>query len=135
MGKRATEAGKQVSDFGGIGMYGYCAGLNLIVIDNLALGEPFLARLPKPEKREWRAGHFHRDYPRGFLESRNHGVNSGVNYLQDPELAALWRDVTLLTRAPLFAPERWHAIWRINRGHYRDIGPAYFADIAQKTAR
>jgi len=131
MGKRATEQNKQVSDFGGIGMYGYCAGLDLIVIDNLALGEPFLARLPKPPVREWRAGHFHRDYPRGFYESRI----SGGNHLVDSRLAALWHDVTLLTRAPLWAPERWQAIGRMNTGHYRDIGPAYFADIAAKQTR
>lgn len=128
MGKRATEQNKQVSDFGGIGMYGYCAGLDLIVIDNLALGEPFLARLPKPSEREWRAGHFHRDYPRGFYDSRI----SGENHMVDSHLAALWNDIVLLTRAPLWTPERWQAIWRINTGYHRDIGPYYFADIGAK---
>jgi arabinofuranosyltransferase len=128
MGKRATEQNKQVSDFGGIGMYGYCAGLELIVIDNLALGEPFLARLPKLPQREWRAGHFHRDYPRGFYDSRI----SGENHLVDPDLSALWEDIVQLTRAPLWTRQRWQAIWRINTGHYRDIGPAYVADIAAK---
>jgi len=128
MGKRATEQNKQTSDFGGIGMYGYCAGLDLIVIDNLALGEPFLARLPKPLEREWRAGHFHRDYPRGYYDSRI----SGENHLVDLRLAALWNDIVLLTRAPLWMPERWEAIWRINTGYHRDIGPYYFADIVAK---
>lgn len=126
MGKRATEQNKQASDFGGIGMYGYCAGLGLIVIDNLALGEPFLARLPKPPGREWRAGHFHRDYPRGYYESRL----SGANHLVESHLAALWNDIALLTRAPLFTMERWRAIWRVNTGSYRDIAPYYFADIS-----
>jgi len=128
MGRHATEQNKQVSDFGGIGMYGYCAGLDLIVVDNLALGEPFLARLPKPLDRDWRAGHFQRIYPRGFYESRI----TGENHLVDSHLAALWHDVALLTRSSLWSLERWQAIWRINTGHYRDIGPAYFADIAAK---
>ena len=128
MGAHATQSGKQISDFGGIGMYGYCAGLELVVIDNLALGEPFLARLPKPPGREWRAGHFHRDFPRGYYESRL----SGLNQLQDSRLAALWNDVVLLTRAPLWTRERWQAIWRLNSGYYRDIAPYYFADIAAK---
>jgi arabinofuranosyltransferase len=125
MGKRASERNKEAADFGGIGMYGYCAGLQLIVIDRLALGEPFLARLPKPPTREWRAGHFHRDYPRGYYESRI----SGENHLLSPRLAELWDDVVLLTRAPLFTAERWRAIWRINSGYYSDIGPDYLADI------
>lgn len=128
MGRRATETGKQASDFGGIGMYGYCAGLQLIVIDNLALGEPFLARLPKPPERSWRAGHFHRDYPRGYYDSRL----SGENKLRDPQLAQLWDDTALAVRAPLFSLLRWQAIWRLNTGYYRGIGPVYFADIAQR---
>lgn len=128
MGVHAVAAGKQVSDFGGIGMYGYCAGLQLIVIDNLALGEPFLARLPKPVDRPWRAGHFHRDYPQGYYESRM----SGKNLLVDPQLARLWDDVALATRAGLFSAGRWQAIWRLNSGYYTNIGPVYFADIAQK---
>lgn len=129
MGKRATEQNKLASDFGGIGMYGYCAGLDLIVIDNLALGEPFLARLPKPPAREWRAGHFHRDYPRGYYDSRI----SGENHLVDPRLGALWNDIVQLSRAPLWTRDRWQAIWRINTGEYSDIGPAYFADISAKS--
>ena len=126
MGESATAQNKQVSDFGGIGMYGYCAGLNLIVIDNLALGEPFLARLPKPVDRAWRAGHYHRDYPRGYLESRS----SGQNQLVEPHLVMLWDDMVQLTRANLFTLERWKAIWRINTGYYKNIGEYYFADLA-----
>ena len=128
MGEHAAAQSQQASDFGGIGMYGYCAGLDLIVIDNLALGEPFLARLPKPVDRPWRAGHYHRDYPNGYYQSRL----SGENHLQNPQLAKLWDDVFLQTRAPLFTAARWQAIWRINSGYYRDIGQYYFADIAIK---
>jgi arabinofuranosyltransferase len=126
MGIHAREQNKQASDFGGIGMYGYCAGLNLIVIDNLALGEPFFARLPKTANKPWRAGHFHRDAPRGYLESRL----SGENHIVDPQLAALWTDIHLLVHAPLFTTERWQAIWRVNTGTYRNIGAYYQADIA-----
>lgn len=130
MGEEARAQGKSTSEFGGIGMYGYCAGLELVVIDNLGLGEPFFARLPKTAGHPWRAGHFHRDAPRGYLESRM----SGENHIVDPELAQLWADVTQLVRAPLFTAERWRAIWRVNTGYYRDIGPAYQADIAAQSA-
>jgi arabinofuranosyltransferase len=128
MGINAAAQNKQASDFGGIGMYGYCAGLNLLVIDNLALGEPFLARLPKPKEREWRAGHYHRDYPQGYYQSRLRGEN----HLVEPHLAALWNDMVLLTRAPLSTSERWGAIWRVNTGYYKNIGDYYFVDIAAK---
>ena len=131
MGTRARVENKQSSDFGGIGMYGYCAGLGLVVIDNLALGEPFFARLPKTANKPWRAGHFHRDAPRGYLESRL----SGENHIVDPQLAALWSDVHQMVNAPLFTVPRWQAIWRINTGTYRDIGPAYQADIAAQAGK
>lgn len=128
MGENAAAEHKEVSGFGGIGMYGYCAGLELIVMDNLALAEPFLARLPKmPERRGWRAGHFRRDYPQGYQLSRV----SGQNQLVDPHLARLWDDVVQLTRAPIFTVERWKAIWRVNSGFYNDIGHYYHADIMQ----
>jgi arabinofuranosyltransferase len=126
MGISAREQNKQSSDFGGIGMYGYCAGLDLVVIDNLALGEPFLARLPKAPDHDWRAGHFHRDYPRGYYESRL----SHENHIQEPHLAMLWSDVAQLAHEPLFTLARWQAIRRINSGYYGNIGDYYFADLA-----
>jgi arabinofuranosyltransferase len=128
MGINAAAQNKQASDFGGIGMYGYCAGLNLLVIDNLALGEPFLARLPMSQKREWRAGHYHRDFPQGYYESRV----THENHLQEPHLALLWNDISQLVHEPLFTLARWQAIWRINTGYYKNIGDYYFADIAVK---
>jgi len=130
MGINAAAQNKQASDFGGIGMYGYCAGLNLLVIDNLALGEPFLARLPMSQSREWRAGHYHRDLPRGYYESRL----TRENHLQEPHLAMLWDDISQLDHEPLFTLARWQAIWRINivyywTGYYKNIGEYYFADL------
>jgi len=128
MGITAAAQNKQASDFGGIGMYGYCAGLNLLVLDNLALGEPFLARLPKPKDRDWRAGHYHRDFPHGYYESRV----THENHLQEPHLAMLWNDISQLVHEPLFTLARWQAIWRVNTGYYKNIGDYYFADIAVK---
>jgi arabinofuranosyltransferase len=125
MGINAREENKQASDFGGIGMYGYCAGLDLIVIDNLALGEPFLARLPMSQTREWRAGHYHRDLPQGYYESRV----TRQNHLQEPHLALLWEDIAQLDHEPLFTRARWQAIWRVNTGYYKNIGDYYFADL------
>jgi hypothetical protein len=50
--------------------------------------------------------------PPGYLKT----VKSDSNQLQDPALAALYDDLKLATRGPLFSKERWRAIWRLNRG-------------------
>jgi len=116
-GREAGLSNKNAAEFGGIGMYGYCAGLELIIIDNLALADPFLSRLPKAPEREWRAGHFHRALPAGYRESRL----SGVNMIENAEKRKLWNDINLLVSSDeLFAKERLQAIYRVNSGHYND---------------
>jgi arabinofuranosyltransferase len=124
-GITASQSGKNASKFGGIGMYGYCAGKELLIIDNLALADPFLARLPKPPERDWRAGHFNRPLPAGYKVSRE----SGVNKLGEPHLRSLLDDVKLVVNGPLFSRERWQAIWRLNTGHHDDAGQYYLAGL------
>ena len=100
-----------------IGMYGWGMPLERQIIDPLALSEPFLARLPARD--DARIGHYERALPPGFIDSRL----DGVNQLKEPHLAALYEDVWLVTRSPeLFSGARLAAIWRLNTGHYRDIG-------------
>jgi len=82
------------------------------------------------QSREWRAGHYHRDLPRGYYESRL----TRENHLQEPHLAMLWDDISQLDHEPLFTLARWQAIWRINivyywTGYYKNIGEYYFADL------
>ncbi len=100
-----------------IGMYGWGMPLERQIIDPLALSELFLARLPARD--DARIGHYERALPPGFIDSRL----DGVNQLKEPHLAALYEDVWLVTRSPeLFSGARLAAIWRLNTGHYRDIG-------------
>ena len=87
------------------------------LLDPLALTEPFLARLPA--RSDARVGHYERAFPPGFVSSRV----LGENHLQAPELAALYEDVQRVTRGEaLLSGERLTAIWRLNTGHYRDMG-------------
>ncbi len=100
-----------------IGLYGWSMALGKQLIDPLALTEPFLARLPARDDAH--PGHYERALPPGFIDSRLDGVNK----LKEPHLAALYEDVWLATRSPeLFSGTRLAALWRLNTGHYRDMG-------------
>ena len=106
-----------------VGMSAWLRPLQQQVIDPLALTEPFLARLPA--RHNARIGHYERAFPRGFLASRR----DGNNQLWAPELGQLYDDVNLVTRSPnLFSGERLAAIWRLNTGHYRDVGRYFDRD-------
>ena len=103
-----------------IGMQSWAMAPDRQVIDPLGLTEPFLARLPA--RLNARIGHYERAFPPGFVQSR---VSSRPeeNLLVAPELAALYDDVRRVTRSPaLLSSERLAAIWRLNTGHYRNMG-------------
>jgi arabinofuranosyltransferase len=102
------------------GMAGYYAGPEVHNVDKYALTDAFLARLPAlPNSR---TGHYERMLPPGYAET-------ALNAAPTTEIAALrplLNDVTLVTRAPLFAEGRWGAIWRLLSGDYSWV---YEADI------
>jgi len=91
-----------------IGMDAYMAGPHVHLVDAYALCDPLLSRIPSDETLG-RPGHWIRPVPRGYLDT----LKSGENRLEDPEVAQLWTDVALATRAPLLAPGRAAAIWRL----------------------
>ncbi len=120
---RATHASVLIEQ--SVGVVGFYAGPSVTVIDRAALCDPLLARLPMAQAdplsidhirrvagveplHPWRIGHFFRNLPRGYLSS----VLTQQNQIADREIASLYRDVTLLTRAPLWSAERWAAIVR-----------------------
>jgi arabinofuranosyltransferase len=91
------------------GMQGYYAGPAVHLVDVLALTDAFLARLPTPSNPPPRVGHYGRLVPYGYCETI-----LNTNPTTDIEsLRPLLNDVTLVTRAPLFQPKRWDAIWRL----------------------
>jgi arabinofuranosyltransferase len=93
---------------GAVGKTGLQAGLDHIVVDENALCDPLLARLPA--ERPWRIGHFRRAIPQGYLESLREGRNLVVN----PYVHALYEDVRRVTQGPLWDAGRWRAIARLN---------------------
>jgi len=91
-----------------IGMFAYSAGPESTVIDPDALADAFLARLPS--KTNVRPGHYERDVPYEYFESRA----SGHNQIADPYWRTVYDDVNLVTRGNLFDPQRLRAIVRLN---------------------
>ena len=97
---------------GGLGRLGLQGPLTHL-LDECALADPLIARLPAIFKPEWRAGHFERMKPEGYRES----LELGANLLSDIGLRPLYDDLRLITRAPkLLSRARLAAIWRVNTG-------------------
>jgi arabinofuranosyltransferase len=94
------------------GMPGYYAGPTVHILDEMALGDAFLARLPALPGA--RVGHYKRVPPPGYAGT----VLNDAPTTEVGALRPLLNDVTLTTRAPLFSEGRWSAIWRLLAGHY-----------------
>lgn len=107
-------AGKRGKIVMQVGIRGFFAGAEAVLIDPIALTDPFLARLPAAPSKDgvWKAGHIKRTLPQGYRES----VKAGNNQLTDPKLARLYSEMQLITTGPLWSSARFAAIWRLNTG-------------------
>lgn len=99
---------------GMMGFHGYFCGPKVFLIDQMALSDPLLARLPAMKAQIFRTGHHERHIPEGYLET----ALTGRNVLKDPNLALFYDKIRLITRGPLFTRERWKAILDMNLGRY-----------------
>lgn len=100
-----------------IGLYGYYAGPNVYIIDQYALADPLLARLPPIRSASIYIGHFHRIVPDGYIQT----LYSGHNQLEDEDLARYYDQLRLIVRGSLFSPKRWAAIWKMNTGQLNSL--------------
>lgn len=108
-----------------IGMRGYYGGPKVHVIDEVALADAFLARLPAiPGSR---VGHYRRILPPGYAET----ITSAAPSTDTAALQPLLNDITLATRAPLLAEGRGAAIWRLLAGHYRWVYETGMRGVSQ----
>ena len=83
------------------------------LLDECALADPLLARLPAAYDPGWRIGHFIRMIPEGYRES----LQQDVNLLADIGIRPIYDDLRLITRTPrLLSRARLAAIWRVNTG-------------------
>jgi arabinofuranosyltransferase len=92
-----------------IGMFGYGAGPDVHVIDERALSDPFLARLPARYDPAWRPGHYDRVMPPGYLES----AQKGTCMLTDRALCPGLERVFRVTRGPIWSWQRWRDMFTL----------------------
>lgn len=91
-----------------VGFYGYAVGPGVHIIDEMALADPLLARLPARDTTAWRIGHFWRDVPAGYEET----WRTGTNAIQNPDIARRYDllQAAISTAHPLFDPDRLRAL-------------------------
>ncbi len=97
-----------------IGYLGYFAGPEVHIVDQYALADPLLARLPIPDPKNWRIGHYIREVPQGYVES----LETGRNLLADPDLARYYDKLKLIITGEIFNPKRLKAILEMHLGKY-----------------
>jgi arabinofuranosyltransferase len=89
-------------------------------VDPLAITDPLLARLPTTSRLPFMPGHLLRPLPEGYLES----LARGENRIRDPEIAAYYESLRIVTQGPLFTRRRWREILAHNvTGSRRYPGP------------
>jgi arabinofuranosyltransferase len=113
VGRLLRLEGRPVFEYGTIGFTGYFAGPEVHIIDQFALAEPLLARLPA--WRVSRIGHFRRDIPAGYEET----IASGHNCIVNPEIASYYDRLHLVISGPIWTRERLATIAGMLVGRYR----------------
>jgi arabinofuranosyltransferase len=113
-----------VNTCGLMGAAGIDFGPYIHLLDECALADPLLARLPAVFNPEWRTGHYRRMIPAGYVES----LESSTNRIQDPALHHYYDQLRLITRGrPLLSRERLGAIVSMNaRRDNRLVNASYY---------
>ena len=104
-GRRVPAEDARVVVMETVGVDGYTAGPDVHIIDQMALGDPLLSRLPCTDDHA-RVGHYKRLAPDGYLAS----LQQGQNVIADTETAALFTRVQILTRGDIWDGERLRLI-------------------------
>ncbi len=115
---------RRVRIMGNIGMFGYYAGTDKIVLDHLALADPLLARLTASPQPFIQPGHFRRRLPQGYFES----VVNGSNMIVNENLRRYFEKLKIVTQGELWSWERLRAILELNGGLYDQELQRYEAD-------
>ncbi len=115
-----------------VGMFGFYAGPEAVIIDKGALADPLLARIPLEDTEKWRPGHFFRYPPRGYEEVRRTGDISKLH----PEVQAYYQNLWQVVAGDLFSAERLTHIIKFNLGMYDNMLDTYNAGRrAQRAAQ
>ncbi len=104
-----------------IGMLGFYAGPSNILVDEVALADPLLSRLPVSPLKPFYIGHFYRTIPDGYIQA----VQTGDMRKMDSSLAEYYKKIKIITSGELFDPERLKTIVEFNLGAYDHWKYAY----------
>lgn len=117
---RATEAPQRrgvVTTCGLMGVSGLDMGPYVHLLDECALADPLLARMPSMFNSAWRVGHFRRTIPDGYLET----LETDRTVIRDQSLSTFYEHLRNITRGPLFSRSRFADVWRMNTGAYDSL--------------
>jgi arabinofuranosyltransferase len=118
LGDTLRQEKRKVAVYGTVGMYGYFAGPDVHIIDFMALGDAFLARLPMTQGH-WRVGHYGRTLPKGYEAT----IATGVNLIEDPNLHQYYDHLHTVISGKLWRWKRLKEIFLFNIGHYESLLP------------
>lgn len=104
-----------------IGLAGYRLGPNYVLIDEYALADPLLSKLPANFTENWRIGHFERRVPNGYRQT----LLLNKNQIENPHLAAFWERLSLLVQGDIWSLQRFTVIWKMNTGEYQHLLDSY----------
>jgi arabinofuranosyltransferase len=96
-----------------IGMTGFFAGPTVHIVDELALADPLLARIPGGHERST-MGHLDRPIPVGYMET----VESGSNRIADKDLAVYYDALREVISGPLLGRHRLTTLATFLTGGY-----------------
>lgn len=117
MGREAKAKNDQSRVFPNVGFFGFYAGPTIHIIDELALTEPLLARLPATFSASWRVGHYKRTVPAGFVETTKNPT--GACLMEDKNLCAYYQKLRLVIAGPLWSWARLKTIVGFQVGSYQ----------------
>jgi arabinofuranosyltransferase len=95
-----------------LGFTGLEKGPGAHLIDDCALADPLLARLPAERTRKWRIGHFQRQLPTDYQES----IEQHANLLADSGTRTYYESIRTITRGKLNSLDRLREVVRMNLG-------------------
>ncbi len=116
---------------GNIGFRGYFAGPTRYIVDECALSDPLLSKLPCDTSHGWRVGHFRRKVPSGYIQT----LTSGENQIEDRSLAAYYDHLRTVVRGEIFTVERFHEILAFNTGAYDTLLRDYAKSLSASAER
>lgn len=117
-GLRKSWQGKwKVRVIGAAGFVGYEAQPGVWLVDQLGLADPVLARLPGIKTAWWRAGHYPRMLPDGYLES----LETGALHLADEALQNYVEHLWTVIRSDLGKKGRLATASKLQLGRYDSL--------------